>query len=207
MKPNSIPHNKLLLCTLATAGVLISASAAAGSVYYVSGQNGNDSWSGLLPAPNSSSTDGPLNTLSQAQARMRTSSVKTVNVRAGTYSIASSLELTSADNGEQWIAYPGETAVLDGGGSGGVNVTNVNNLGFDGLTFRNMGGSGIYINFAHSLTVRRSNFSNCSQSCIAGGALTNSIIDGNTMNGQNDPTFFAVHFWTESTVTTRLLII
>src|SRR4051794_17341168 len=126
----------IIICIMAAAGTLLPGQllAAPGDAYYVSGQSGNDSWSGLLAAPNSSFTDGPLQSLSRAQAKMRTTSVKTVNVRAGTYSISSPLQFSSADNGEQWIAYPGESPVFDGGYSGGINVTNSSNLGLTGFT-------------------------------------------------------------------------
>src|SRR5690242_9777681 len=57
--------------------------------FFVSAQNGNDSWSGLLASPNSINSDGPFRTLAKAQSAMRASGTKTTTVRAGTYSVAS----------------------------------------------------------------------------------------------------------------------
>jgi hypothetical protein len=159
----------LAICVLQP-GTLSAQSG--GSSYYVSAQNGNDGWSGLLPSPNSSRTDGPFQTLARAQSSARGSSVKTITVRAGTYSIASGFVLNSSDSNEQWVGYAGETAVLDGGGSGGLNV-----------------------NWPDSITIRSLSFSNCGQSCISGSHLTNSTIDSNRMNGQNSATNGAVNLW------------
>lgn len=156
-----------------------------GPTYYVSGQTGNDAWSGLLPSPNSSNTDGPFQTLTRAQAAMRASStVKATTLRAGTYSIAAVWSLNWADSGELWISYPKETVVLDGGGTGGVNLSNVNHIGFKGLTFQNTGATGLFFNAGNAITVRWNTFDNCNISCIRGSGITNSIIDSNTIDGQ-----------------------
>lgn len=93
--------------------VLPPSVQAAGS-YYVA-LNGNDSWSGTLAAPNGSGTDGPFRTLAKARDAMRTGSVKTTLIRAGTYYMSSTLVLTAADNGTRYRGYDGETVVLSGG--------------------------------------------------------------------------------------------
>ncbi len=84
------------------------------STYYVA-LNGRDTWSGLLAAPNTAGTDGPLATFGAAQKKMQTTAIKSTYVRGGTYDLASTLALGSADVGTTWQGYPGETAVLRGG--------------------------------------------------------------------------------------------
>jgi hypothetical protein len=88
---------------------------------------GDDSWSGRLPAANSRQTDGPFRTIQRAQqavrelkrdARLDTPVI--VYLRGGMYSIAEPLRFTPADSGTAtapiiYAAYPGETPVISGG--------------------------------------------------------------------------------------------
>jgi hypothetical protein len=175
---------------LASQSNAISVAAPAGvpwgPTYYVSGQTGNDTWSGLLPSPSASGTDGPFQTLTKAQAAMRASStVKIATILAGTYSISSIWAFTWADAGELWISYPGQTAVLNGATTGGVSVTGVSNLQFTDLTFQNMGTTGVLLSGGSTaVNFRWNTFTNCNETCIAGSGVTNSIIDSNIFNGQ-----------------------
>ena len=73
---------------------------------------------------------------------MQASGTKTTTLRAGAYSVTSNLSFSTADNGEAWIGYPGETAVVDGGGTGVFSLTNPNHFTLQGLTFQNMGANG-----------------------------------------------------------------
>jgi hypothetical protein len=102
-----------------------------GSTFFVA-PNGNDSWSGDLPAPNSNNSDGPFASMSRAQYAVQ-HAVKpaTVIVRSGNYypaltpttanSAPGTLKFTSADSGASssaqvtWQNYPGETPVISGG--------------------------------------------------------------------------------------------
>lgn len=84
------------------------------SAYYVA-TNGNDAWSGLLPAPNGTNTDGPLASINRAQALMRTSSIKKTYIRGGVYRVPFEFVLTSLDNNCTYEAYPNETPILHGG--------------------------------------------------------------------------------------------
>jgi uncharacterized protein (TIGR03437 family) len=96
--------------------------------------NGNDLWSGRLPAPNSGNTDGPFATLDQARAYLQTIDKSaltqaTVQFRGGTYNLPATVMFTSADSGTAttpivYQNYPGETPVF----SGGVRVQNWTNL-------------------------------------------------------------------------------
>ncbi len=100
--------------------------------FYVA-TNGNDKWSGTLPAPNSRKTDGPFASISRAQTAVqallqnskgRTTPIQ-VLVRAGTYYLSAPLNFTSADSGKStlqvnWGNYPNETPVI----SGAMRITN-----------------------------------------------------------------------------------
>ena len=91
--------------------------------------DGDDAWSGTLPAPNPARTDGPLATVARAQAllealRARKPGPLTVILRGGTYYSPATLTFGAADSGSQaapilWAAWPGEAPVL----SGGIRVT------------------------------------------------------------------------------------
>jgi parallel beta-helix repeat protein len=107
---------------------LPSAAAATGSLveFYVA-RNGNDSWSGRLPAPTPDRTDGPLATPRAARDAIRRwkashDSVQPIVVwiRKGTYFLSEPLELTPEDGGTAsapvtYAAYPGETPILSAG--------------------------------------------------------------------------------------------
>lgn len=86
---------------------------------------GNDGWSGTK-ATSDGQGNGPFLTLTRAQTAVRAarvakpSSPVTVDLRGGTYELASTLSLTSADSGASsalvtYQAYPCETPVLSGG--------------------------------------------------------------------------------------------
>lgn len=112
-----------------------------GADFYVA-TDGNDTWSGTLPAPNSGSTDGPFATIAKAQSAVqsilknpqgRTQAI-VVQVRQGTYFVAHPLSFTVADSGTSqlqvhWENYSAETPILSGGlqlgGGSGLNWKNV----------------------------------------------------------------------------------
>jgi parallel beta-helix repeat protein len=99
---------------------------------YVS-TDGNDTWSGRLPAPNSERSDGPLATIVGARNRVRHRSQPpayqngawaaqgmagpvTVVLRGGVYPLKEPITFGSEDSaGIHFTAYPGETPILDGG--------------------------------------------------------------------------------------------
>ncbi|MCU1325298.1 MAG: hypothetical protein JWN34_668, partial [Bryobacterales bacterium] len=162
-----------------------ASTSPAASTYYVAAQNGNDAWSGQLPSPNGTNTDGPFLTLRRAQTAMQSSTRKVATIRGGTYSVASGMSFAASDNGETWIAYPGETAVLDGGGQGSIRIGNASRMTFEGLTLRNMGADGFFIDYGDAFTFRSNVFTNCRLGCITGNFLTNSVLDSNTIDGQS----------------------
>lgn len=85
--------------------------------------NGDRSWSGRLPEPNAAKTDGPLQSLQAALARLRqlkaSASITfpvTIWVRGGNYELRAPINFTPEDSGPLMLAaYPGEQPVLDGG--------------------------------------------------------------------------------------------
>ncbi len=94
--------------------------------------DGNDSWSGTLPAHNSHHTDGPFASIARAQIAMqkllksKPNRRITVMIRQGNYSLPLSptnpgtLNFTSSDAGTSqmpvtWENYPGETPMVSGG--------------------------------------------------------------------------------------------
>ena len=92
--------------------------------YYVA-PNGNDLWSGTLPAPNGTATDGPFATFDRARAFVQTISktgLSQINVqfRGGNYYLPATEMFSSADSGAATMQivyqnYPGETPVFSGG--------------------------------------------------------------------------------------------
>jgi len=95
------------------------------SVYYVA-TDGSDSYSGTLPSPNQSKTDGPFLTLERAQQAVRAAKGNvlgpiSVEIRGGTYYLSGLLSFTRADSGTAqqpitWEGLPGDPQPLISGG-------------------------------------------------------------------------------------------
>jgi len=96
-------------------------------VFYVS-PGGDDRWSGTLPSPSSTRTDGPFATLRRARDAVRELKTKMgalegpviVFLRGGTYFLREPLVLTAEDSGTAscpivYSAYPGEEPTVSGG--------------------------------------------------------------------------------------------
>jgi len=109
-------------------------SGSSPSVTFYVAPNGNDSWTGLLPAPNATNTDGPFATLDHARvivqpiSKAGTNQVN-VQIRAGTYFLPATETFTAADSGSAttpvvYQNYPGESPVF----SGGARVQNWTNV-------------------------------------------------------------------------------
>jgi hypothetical protein len=85
--------------------------------------NGNDSWTGLLPEPNATHTDGPFASVSGAKLvvfemlrRGRFDRRVNVWLRGGRYHLTSPLTFDQHESGEvTFAAYPGEEPIFDGG--------------------------------------------------------------------------------------------
>jgi len=114
---------------MAGLGLVLSGLAAIANadeaLLYVA-TNGNDAWSGKLPAPNAAETDGPVATLPKARERMRQLKAAgqlddgaTVFVRGGSYELRETFELGPDDSGTAdapvaYRAYANEKPVLLG---------------------------------------------------------------------------------------------
>ena len=95
-------------------------------ILYVS-PSGKDSWSGRLPQPNRTKTDGPFATITGARNAIRKLKRKseckmpiTVIVRGGTYYLQNTIIFTPCDSGTKkspitYTTYQGERVILSGG--------------------------------------------------------------------------------------------
>ncbi len=104
----------------------LAATAVADEAHLYVATNGNDAWSGKLPAPNDAKTDGPFATLAKARNRMRQLKAAgqlddggTVFVRGGDYELRETFALGPEDSGTAeapvvYRAYAGEKPVLLG---------------------------------------------------------------------------------------------
>lgn len=120
---------KPLLAGLLLSASVISSYSSDRMIFYVA-TNGNDRWSGKSPAPAADGQDGPLATLTRAQAALRewraasppagTAPRPEVHIRGGSYDLEQTLELTPEDSGTIYRAYGAERPVL----SGGTRITN-----------------------------------------------------------------------------------
>ena len=112
---------------IAVALIVVAARAHADTSLYVS-TRGNDAWSGTLPEPNPSGTDGPVATLSRARDVLRglraapawTPQPVKALVRAGVYPLDAAIEFEAQDSGTDaapivYAAFPGEEVRLSGG--------------------------------------------------------------------------------------------
>lgn len=113
---------------LGVVAMLIATGAArAGQTYYVA-PDGNDRWSGTLPAPNAARSDGPFASIAQARDAIRQwkaghqglAEPVRVQIRGGTYYLAETITFGPEDSGTPqcpivYEAFPGEQPVLVGG--------------------------------------------------------------------------------------------
>lgn len=82
--------------------------------------NGNDAWSGSLPAPNPASTDGPLKSPIAARNAIRklrstgNNEPATIFLRAGAYELPQPLLLEPVDSNSTYQAFQNEKPVLSG---------------------------------------------------------------------------------------------
>jgi parallel beta-helix repeat protein len=184
----------LVFAAIAVAGVLGGPAAPAraqaswpGGAYFVS-PNGSDANDGLSRAT-------PFASLDRAQKAMRSSAIKTTYLLGGLYSLAAPLGLGKADSGESWLAAPGETPVLDGGGTtpmalriGAAGVT------VRWLTFHDFAQDGVYIQGASNLVIDSNRFKTINSTgwnqaaimivgTIVNGRITHNLIEDTQYDG------------------------
>lgn len=130
--------------TRAATGVSGGLAASSSAADFFVAPEGDDSWSGKLPAPNAAKSDGPFASPAKAQVAVQNLLLKgnphrpiTVQLRKGTYYLVLSptnpgtLNFTVDDSGTPdapitWENYPGETPIVSGGvpiGNHGLGLT------------------------------------------------------------------------------------
>ena len=144
------------IAALIAAGVssllLADPCEAATAAYYVS-PTGSDSNAGTSAA-------APFQTLERAQTAMEGSSINTTYLMGGTYQRTGILRLGPTDAGQSWLALPGQTPVLDGGG-----ITH----------------DALYIYSTSNITIRWLTIQNFAQNGILSDTISNVVIDSNTI--------------------------
>jgi hypothetical protein len=114
--------------------------------------DGNDAWTGQLPAPNAERTDGPFATLAKARDTIRPlPGARTVHLRGGLYELPQGLKFDAEDSGRDyapvvWQAFEKEKPVLIGGRAikdwkpwrDGILQTDLGAQGFKGAAFRQL---------------------------------------------------------------------
>ena len=125
--------------------------------YYVA-TDGNDHWSGTLPAPNAGKSDGPFRTLAAARDAIRRLKLRdlpnrpvVVRIRGGRYRLSAPFILRPEDSGTEncpvtYCAYPNEEAVFSGGipitgwkqGGGSLWVCEAPKINGSSIHFRDM---------------------------------------------------------------------
>ena len=113
---------------------IFASGFGATATFYVA-PNGEDTWSGTLPAPNGANTDGPFATFDHARAVVQAldkTGIERVFVifRDGTYPLTAAVAFTAADSGTPtteivYRNYPGESPAI----SGGVRIKGWTNAG------------------------------------------------------------------------------
>jgi parallel beta-helix repeat protein len=109
---------KLILTVLFFFAVVTATSQATRAAELYVAANGNDTWSGTLPAPNAAKTNGPLRTLQRARDMFRISKPagrKMIFLRGGTHFLQEPLQLLPVDSNLSIAAYKNEKPLLSGG--------------------------------------------------------------------------------------------
>ncbi|HEY3448509.1 MAG TPA: right-handed parallel beta-helix repeat-containing protein, partial [Myxococcales bacterium] len=132
--------------------------------YCCSGTPQGTSCSALVPAfyvsptgddANAGTFAAPFGTLEKARDAARASAtVKTVYLLGGVYARTATLELGGADAGESWLAYPGQTPILEGGSATqNAIVVNGDDITIRWLTFQNFVTNTIFVGWGDARRV------------------------------------------------------
>ena len=152
-------------------------SAPSGPAFFVA-TNGSDGGDG--------SAAHPFATLAKAQAAMEGSTTHTTYVEGGTYNLSSTLALGSKDSGMSFLAYPGQTPVLDGGSAHLGTLISINgaqNVTLSGLSFANTasGAAAVSLTNTSSSQIVGNHFSNTGEALLLTGS-SNNTVSGNEMD-------------------------
>lgn len=123
----TLQHPGLALAAVVLIQAMLAGSAAAAPARVFVSPQGNDRWSGRVPAPNGANSDGPCATLEGARdvvRRIKAAGLQPggveVQLLAGRYQMCEPLELTAVDSGTEgapivYCARPGDTVRISGG--------------------------------------------------------------------------------------------
>jgi parallel beta-helix repeat protein len=136
-----------------SAALLVLAVTLHAAEFHVA-RNGNDAWSGSLPAPDAARADGPFASLQRARDAVRAVARRepvTVHIHGGIHALPKTLQLDGRDSGTEgapvvWRAFQNEKPVLIGGREisgfsthqGNVLKADVGAQGFAGVHFRQL---------------------------------------------------------------------
>lgn len=183
--------------TQASAQQLISPS------FYVS-PTGSDSNKGQ-------SASAPFLTLEKAQAAMQASSIKATYLMGGIFARTTTLSLGPADSGESWLAYPGQTPVLDGANTvnTAISIFEGNDVSIRWITIQNFALNGISANAVSGVLIDSNTIKNIQSNAWAQGAMvlagyTNGRVSHNVIqNVQYDGILAAS--WEGNTITNLII--
>jgi hypothetical protein len=174
------------LCTVAVlAGGAASASAAtaaaaaaAAAAYYVSA-SGHDTAVG--------NAAHPFRTLARAVHAMESSSTKTTYVQGGTYSLSSTLTMTSADSGITIAAVTGAKAILTGNNSLQtlIQLNGATGVTLQGLEFTNAKGQALIMDGGGSHLIMGNLFANNGEGMLLRNRTSKNVISGNEIDNSS----------------------
>ena len=128
IKDTTMRTSVILLTALIVLLIVHSQNTYAGQKAFYVSLNGNDSWSGMLPEPDTGKTDGPFASFEKARDAVRLFKKAhqvpqdsiIVYIRGGMYHSTETFELNEEDSGTEnspviWRSYPGEFVRINGG--------------------------------------------------------------------------------------------
>jgi len=152
--------------------------AAQGATFFVS-PTGSD-------LNNGTSYSTPFETFRAAQSAMEATGGGTTYIEGGKYNLQQPISLGNADPHQAWIAYPGETPILDGSVHKVPYAFFVDEFNADvtiaGLDIRHFTNSGIYALYTSNLTVSGNFINNITSPDWRTGASGASILFENVQN-------------------------
>ncbi len=145
-----------------------------GGAYYVA-TNGSDSGNG--------SAASPFATLDHARVAMEGSTIHTTFVEGGTYTLPSTLSLSSADNGFTFAAAAGQKPVLATGNGlqSLVSLNGTTGVTLTGLAFSGAGTGAVTLSGANSNAVTGNLFQSNSTAIVLAGSSSN-VLSGNEID-------------------------
>ncbi len=132
------------------------------------------------------SLESPFATIGRAQTAMRSGKARVAYVLGGTYALTDPIRLDAAHSGMSFIAYPGQTTVLDGAASGLatlMQVSHASNITLSGFSFTNASSGGAALSLVGSTAIQvvGNNFTGNGTAILLTGSSGNTV-SGNRIN-------------------------